>query len=294
MNANLIKMNKTYLTNGKQLSFEKAQVMAIINITPDSFYDGGKFSSVTDIIKDAEMKIHEGATIIDIGAASSRPNAMAISVKDEIIRLREPLMKLRKEFPKIFISIDTYLADVAEFAIDLGADIINDISGSQMDKSMLDVVAKHQIVYVLMHMQGTPQNMQKNPSYDDVVKDISMFYTSKIEQCKNLGFDKLIMDVGFGFGKTVEHNYQLLKHLNDFTSFDYPLLVGLSRKSMINKVIHTSPVTALNGTTVLNTIALQNGAKILRVHDVKEAKQAVDLFEFYKSVDVNNTSSLLQ
>ncbi len=284
MHANLIKMSKTYLTNGKQLSFEKAQVMAIINITPDSFYDGGKFSSVTDIIKDAEMKIHEGATIIDIGAASSRPNALAISVKDEIIRLREPLMKLRKEFPKIFISIDTYLADVAEFAIDLGDDIINDISGSQIDKSMLDVVSKHQIAYVLMHMQGTPQNMQKNPSYDDVVKDISMFYTSKIEQCKNLGFDKLIIDVGFGFGKTVEHNYQLLKHLNEFTLFDYPLLAGLSRKSMINKVIHTSPVTALNGTTVLNTIALQNGAKILRVHDVKEAKQAVDLFEFYKSV----------
>jgi dihydropteroate synthase len=284
VHANLIKMSKTYLTNGKQLSFEKAQVMAIINITPDSFYDGGKFSSVTDIIKDAEMKIHEGATIIDIGAASSRSNALAISVKDEIIRLREPLMKLRKEFPKIFISIDTYLADVAEFAIDLGADIINDISGSQMDKSMLDVVSKHQIAYVLMHMQGTPQNMQKNPSYDDVVKDISMFYTSKIEQCKNLGFDKLIIDVGFGFGKTVEHNYQLLKHLNEFTLFDYPLLAGLSRKSMINKVIHTSPVTALNGTTVLNTIALQNGAKILRVHDVKEAKQAVDLFEFYKSV----------
>jgi dihydropteroate synthase len=277
-------MSKTYLTNGKQLSFEKAQVMAIINITPDSFYDGGKFSSVTDIIKDAEMKIHEGATIIDIGAASSRPNAIAISAKDEIIRLREPLMKLRKEFPEIFISIDTYLADVAEFAIDLGADIINDISGSQMDKSMLDVVAKHQIAYVLMHMQGTPQNMQKNPSYDDVVKDISTFYTSKIEQCKSLGFDKLIIDVGFGFGKTVEHNYQLLKHLNEFIVFDYPLLVGLSRKSMINKVIHTSPVTALNGTTVLNTIALQNGAKILRVHDIKEAKQAVDLFEFYKSV----------
>ena len=284
MNANLIKMSKTYLTNGKQLSFEKAQVMAIINITPDSFYDGGKFSSVTDIIKDAEMKIHEGATIIDIGAASSRPNAIAISAKDEIIRLREPLMKLRKEFPEIFISIDTYLADVAEFAIDLGADIINDISGSQMDQSMLDVVAKHQIAYVLMHMQGTPQNMQKNPSYDDVVKDISTFYTSKIEQCKSLGFDKLIIDVGFGFGKTVEHNYQLLKHLNEFIVFDYPLLVGLSRKSMINKVIHTSPVTALNGTTVLNTIALQNGAKILRVHDIKEAKQAVDLFEFYKRV----------
>lgn len=275
-------MTKTYLTNGKQLSFEKAQVMAIINITPDSFYDGGKFSSVTDIVKDAEMKIMEGATIIDIGAASSRPNATLIPVKDEIFRLREPLIKLRKEFPKIFISIDTYLSEVAEFAIDLGADIINDISGSQMDKSMLEVVAKHQIAYVLMHMQGTPQNMQRNPTYNDVVKEISDYYVSKIEESKSLGFEKLILDVGFGFGKTVEHNYQLLKHLNEFAKFEYPLLVGLSRKSMINKVIQTSPVTALNGTTVLNTIALQNGAKILRVHDVKEAKQAVDLFEFYK------------
>jgi dihydropteroate synthase len=275
-------MNKTYLTNGKQLSFEKAQVMAIINITPDSFYDGGKFSSVTDIVKDAEIKINEGATIIDIGAASSRPNSVAVSVKDEMIRLREPLIKLRKEFPRIFISIDTYLSEVAEFAIDLGADIINDISGSQMDKSMLDLVAKHQIAYVLMHMQGTPQNMQKNPQYTNVVKDISDFYISKIEQANSLGFDKLILDVGFGFGKTVEHNFQLLKHLGEFTTFGYPILAGLSRKSMINKIINTSPVTALNGTTVLNTLALQGGAKILRVHDVKEAKQAVDLFEFYK------------
>ncbi len=277
-------MNKTYLTNGKQLSFKKAQVMAIINITPDSFYDGGKFSSVTDIVKDAEMKIMEGATIIDIGAASSRPNAIAVSVKDEIIRLREPLIKLRKEFPKIFISVDTYLSEVAEFAIDLGADIINDISGGQLDNKMIDVVSKHQIAYVLMHMQGTPQNMQKNPNYENVVKDIHAYYEAKLEHCKSVGFNKLILDVGFGFGKTVEHNFELLKYLNEFTSFDYPLLVGLSRKSMINKVIHTSPVTALNGTTVLNTLALQNGAKILRVHDVKEAKQAVDLFEFYKSV----------
>ena len=279
-------MNKTYLTNGKQLSFEKAQVMAIINITPDSFYDGGKFSSVTDIIKDAETKIMEGATIIDIGAASSRPNAMAVSVKDEMIRLREPLIKLRKEFPKIFISVDTYLSEVAEFAIDLGADIINDISGGQLDNKMIDVVSKHQIVYVLMHMKGTPQNMQKNPSYDNVVKDIYAYFEAKLEHCKSVGFDKLILDVGFGFGKTVEHNYELLKHLKEFTSFDYPLLVGLSRKSMIHKIIHTSPVSALNGTTVLNTLALQNGAKILRVHDVKEAKQAIDLFEFYKSVSL--------
>lgn len=284
MHANLTKMTKTYLTNGKQLSFEKAQVMAIINITPDSFYDGGKFSSVTDIIKDAEMKIHEGATIIDIGAASSRPKAVSVTVKDEIFRLREPLTKLRKEFPKMLISIDTYLSEVAEFAIDLGADIINDISGGELDSKMIDVVAKHQIAYVLMHMQGTPQNMQLNPSYENVVKELGDFYKSKIADCQSKGFEKLIIDVGFGFGKTVEHNYELLKHLHDFTEFGFPILAGLSRKSMINKVIHTSPVTALNGTTVLNTIALQNGANILRVHDVKEAKQAVDLYEFYKSV----------
>ena len=284
MHANLTKMTKTYLTNGKQLSFEKAQVMAIINITPDSFYDGGKFSSVTDIIKDAEMKIHEGATIIDIGAASSRPKAPSVSVKDEIFRLREPLTKLRKEFPKMLISIDTYLSEVAEFAIDLGADIINDISGGELDSKMIDVVAKHQIAYVLMHMQGTPQNMQLNPTYENVVKELGDFYKSKIADCQSKGFEKLIIDVGFGFGKTVEHNYELLKHLREFTEFGFPILAGLSRKSMINKVIHTSPVTALNGTTVLNTIALQNGANILRVHDVKEAKQAIDLFEFYKAV----------
>lgn len=284
MYANLTKMTKTYLTNGKQLSFEKAQVMAIINITPDSFYDGGKFSSVTDIIKDAEAKINAGATIIDVGAASSRPKAPSVSVKDEIFRLREPLTKLRKEFPKMLISVDTYLSEVAEFAIDLGADIINDISGGELDDKMLDVVAMHQIAYVLMHMQGTPQNMQLNPTYDNVVKELGEFYKSKITDCQIKGFDKLIIDVGFGFGKTVEHNYELLKHLHDFTEFGFPILAGLSRKSMINKVIHTSPVTALNGTTVLNTIALQNGAKILRVHDVKEAKQAVDLFEFYKAV----------
>lgn len=277
-------MYKTYSTNGKQLSFEKAQVMAIINITPDSFYDGGKFSSVTDIIKDAETKMYQGATILDVGAASSRPKALSVSVKDEIFRLREPLTKLRKEFPKMLISIDTYLSEVAQFGIDHGADIINDISGGELDDKMIDVVAKHQIAYVLMHMQGTPQNMQTDPSYENIVKELSDFYKGKIEYCKTKGFDKLIIDVGFGFGKTVEHNYELLKHLADFAGFGFPILVGLSRKSMINRVIHTSPVTALNGTTVLNTIALQNGAKILRVHDVKEAKQAIDLFEFYKSV----------
>lgn len=279
-----MKMTKTYLTNGKQLSFEKAQVMAIINVTPDSFYDGGKFSSVFDIVKDAEMKISEGATMIDIGAASSRPESIQISPSDEIKRLKEPLRQLRKEFPDVLISIDTYYSEVANFTIDLGADIINDISGGNMDDNMLAVVAKHQIVYVIMHMLGTPQTMQINPFYQNVVEEVKTFYRNKIEACEQRGFDKLIIDLGFGFGKTLEHNYVLLKQMNEFTEFGLPILAGLSRKSMINKVIHTSPVTALNGTTVLNTLALQNGANILRVHDVKEAKQAIDLFEFYKGV----------
>ena len=277
-------MYKPYLTNGKQLSFEKAQVMAIVNITPDSFYDGGKFSSVSDIIKDVERKIKEGATIIDVGAVSSKPNGNEVSVKDELVRLKQPLILIRKEFPNIILSVDTYLASVAEFAIDMGADMINDISGGELDKEMIDVIAKHQIAYIMMHMQGTPQNMQHNPVYDHVTNDVFEFLKQKTDAFQKRGVEKLIIDVGFGFGKTVEHNYQLLKDFKKFDSLNYPILVGLSRKSMINKIIHTTPETALTGTIVLNTIALQNGAKILRVHDVKEAKQAIDLFEYYKSV----------
>lgn len=278
-------MYKTYLTNGKQLSFNKPHVMAIINLTPDSFYDGGKFSSVTDVIKDADEKIKQGATIIDIGAVSSKPDAKAVSAKDEKVRLLEPLKHLRKEFPHIIISVDTYLAEVADMAISLGADIINDISGGTLDDKMIDLVEKNDIPYIMMHMQGTPQTMQENPTYKNVVTEINSFFEAAINTCKSKGFDKLILDVGFGFGKTLEHNYQLLKHLKEFKSFELPLLVGLSRKSMVNKIIHTNPNTALNGTTVLNTFALNNGASILRVHDVKEAKQAIDLWSFYDSVD---------
>jgi dihydropteroate synthase len=278
-------MYKTYLTNGKQLSFNKPQVMAIINVTPDSFYDGGKFSSLSDIIKDADEKIRQGATIIDIGAASSKPDAKPLTAKEEMLRLAESLSQLRKEFPHVFISVDTCLAEVADMAISLGADIINDISGGVLDDNMIDVVAKNDIPYVMMHMQGTPQTMQQNPTYQDVVTDVKSFFENTIDSCKNKGFEKLIIDVGFGFGKSVEHNYQLLKHLEEFKSFECPLLVGFSRKSMINKVIHTNPNTALNGTTVLNTLALSHGASILRVHDVKEAQQAIDLWSFYNSVD---------
>jgi dihydropteroate synthase len=277
-------MYKPYLTNGKQLSFEKAHVMAIVNITPDSFYDGGRFSSVSDIIKDVERKIKDGATIIDVGAVSSKPNGNEVSVKDELVRLKQPLILIRKEFPKIILSVDTYLASVAEFAIDMGADMINDISGGELDENMIEVIAKHQIAYIMMHMQGTPQNMQQNPTYDHVTNDVFEFLKQKTDAFQKRGVEKLIIDMGFGFGKTVKHNYQLLKDLKEFNALNYPILVGLSRKSMINKIIHTTPETALTGTIVLNTIALQNGAKILRVHDVKEAKQAIDLFEYYQSV----------
>lgn len=276
-------MYESYLTNGKQLSFEKAQVMAVINMTPDSFYDGGKYSSVTDIIKDAEMKVGEGAAIIDLGAMSSRPGAVEISEEEEIKRLKEPLKELRSHFPNVFISVDTYRSKVAEQAINLGADIINDISGGQLDDRMMETVAKHNVVYILMHMQGKPQTMQLAPHYHDVVKEVGNFFKEKISLYEHLGFDKLILDPGFGFGKSTEHNYKLLKELKTFADLGYPVLAGVSRKAMINKVIHTSPVTALNGTTVLNTIALLNGAKLLRVHDVKEARQAIDLFEFYNN-----------
>lgn len=277
-------MYESYLTNGKQLSFDKAQVMAVINLTPDSFYDGGKFSSVADVLRDAEMKIQEGATILDLGAASSRPGAAEVSAAEEIGRLKEPLRELRTHFPHTFISVDTYRAEVADFAIHSGADIINDISGGNLDAAMLPLIAKSQVVYILMHMQETPQTMQHNPHYTDVVAEVATFFREKREVCERLGIHKLILDPGFGFGKSLEHNYLLLKHLKHMTELGYPVLSGISRKAMVNKVLHTSPVTALTGTTVLNTLALNNGAKIIRVHDVKEARQAVDLLEFYNSV----------
>ncbi len=258
--------------------------MAIVNITPDSFYDGGKYDSITDILRDVEEKVKQGASIIDIGAASSRPNAKEISEEEEWQRLAEVLQTLRKNFPAIFISIDTYRASIAEKSANLGADIINDISGGNIDNHMFGTIAKLNIPYILMHMKGTPQNMQHSPKYEDATKEVYQEFETKINQFKSLNFNKLILDPGFGFGKTLEHNYQLLKNIKNFKQLGCPVLAGISRKSMINKVIGTNPVTALNGTTVLNTVALLNGANILRVHDVAEAKQAIELVEYYKSV----------
>jgi len=272
-----------YTYNGKTLTFTKPLVMAIVNLTPDSFYDGAKFDTTADVLNDVEEKIKLGADIIDIGAASSRPNAIEISEEEEWQRLEKSLIEIRKKFPGIFISIDTYRSSIAKKSADLGADIINDISVGNLDPQMFEIVAKLGIPYVLMHMQGTPQTMQQNPNYTNVVSEIKTEFEEKILAFKKLNFHKLILDVGFGFGKTTQHNYQLLKQLNKFNGLGFPILAGLSRKGMINKVINTNPVTALNGTTVLNTIALLNGANILRVHDVTEAKQVIELVEFYKN-----------
>lgn len=272
-----------YSCNGKIIKFNKPLIMSIVNITPDSFYDGGRYDSESDVLKDVEDKINSGANIIDIGASSTRPNSDEITEKEEWQRLKGVLISVRANFPDILLSVDTYRASVAKKSAEHGIDIINDISGGNLDSLMFKTVADLNIPYILMHIQGSPKTMQNNPKYLNVVDEVKKDFESKITQLINLGFNKIILDPGFGFGKSLENNYQLLKSLNIFNSFNYPVLAGVSRKSMINRVIGTNPVTALNGTTVLNTIALQNGASILRVHDAFEAKQAIELVEFYKS-----------
>jgi dihydropteroate synthase len=273
-----------YQANQKILNFARPLIMAIVNLTPDSFYDGGKYDSVKDILADINQKIKAGAHIIDIGAASSRPGAKEITEAEEWERLSAALDAIRKEFPKILISIDTYRSSIAKKSADLGADIINDISGGNKDADMFKTVASLDLPYVLMHMKGDPENMQKDPTYENVIREVKTELQAKIQKLEALNFKKIIIDPGFGFGKNLEHNFKLLKNLNELNNLNYPILVGISRKSMVNKIIHTSPVTALNGTTVLHTIALLNGAKMLRVHDVNEVKQAIELVEYYKNV----------
>jgi dihydropteroate synthase len=264
---------------GKILNLQHPIVMGILNITPDSFYDGGKNNSETTVLKKVEQMLVEGASIIDIGATSTKPGAKLVSQEEEILRLLPVLKIVINQFPEIIISIDTFRSYVAEMAIKEGAAIINDVSGGEMDEKMFETIARLNVPYILMHMQGTPQTMQQNPEYKDVVKEIIFILSGKVEKLKQLGVKDIIIDPGFGFGKTVAHNYQLLKNLNCFIFFDLPILVGVSRKSMINKVLNVKPNEALNATSVLNTIALINGVDILRVHDVKEAVEAIKLVE---------------
>ncbi len=271
--------------NGKLLDLSCTQVMGILNVTPDSFYSGCRAQTEKDIADRARQILEEGASIIDIGAYSSRPNAEHITAEEELNRLRPALEILNKNHPDAVISVDTFRATVAEACVkEYGVAIINDISAGEMDEKMFDVVAKLQVPYIMMHMQGTPQDMQLTPHYDNLLKDVFLYFAKKVQLLRDRGLNDIILDPGFGFGKTVEHNYELLNHLDEFRVFELPLLVGVSRKSMIYKLLDITSEEALNGTTVVNTIAIEKGADILRVHDVKEAMQAVKIVQKCKMI----------
>lgn len=262
---------------GNLIDISAPKVMGILNLTPDSFYDGGLLKTDQLILGKVEKMLIEGATFIDIGAYSSRPNAIHISEDEELNRLLPVLTLLLKEFPEILISIDTFRSKVASKSIAIGACMINDISAGTMDQKMFNTIAEHQVPYILMHMKGTPQTMQQNPKYDDILKEVLFYFSKKLLQLRQLGVNDLLIDVGFGFGKTIEHNYQLLQHLDYFNQLNVPILSGLSRKSMLYKPLNTSANEALNATSIANTIALLKGTSILRVHDVKEAVETVKI-----------------
>jgi dihydropteroate synthase len=269
---------------GKIHGFTRPCVMGILNLTPDSFYGPSRVESERDIISKAEKMIAEGAEILDIGAESTRPGASPLDVSEELKRLIPFISLIRKEFPETLISVDTYKAKVAAEAVDKGADIINDISGGTLDEEMFKAVAQLKVPYILTHIQGNPQNMQQSPYYDNIVIEVIDYFAKKTEQLKTIGVSDIILDPGFGFGKNLEHNYILLNKLEHLKVLGYPVIAGVSRKRMINQVIGSTPDTALNGTTVVNTIALLNGAEILRVHDVKEATEAVKIITFAKNL----------
>jgi len=270
--------------NGKIVSLEKPVVMGILNITADSFYDGAKFDTEKTWLAQTEKMLKEGAAIIDIGAVSTRPGSEEIAEDKELERLLPALYSIQKHFPEAILSVDTYRSKVAEIAISKGAFMINDISGGTFDEKMFGTVARLKAPYIIMHIKGTPKNMQINPHYKNVVKEIKDFFFGQLEKLATLGVtDNIILDPGFGFGKTLEDNYKILSGLKSFIELGHPVMAGVSRKSMINKVLKTSPAEAMNGTTVLNTIALVNGANILRVHDVKEAMEAVRLVKAYEN-----------
>jgi dihydropteroate synthase len=264
---------------GTLIDLTAPKVMGILNITPDSFYDGGKYKNESEILNQVEKMLLDGATFIDVGAYSSRPGAQHISEEEELKRSIPVIRLLLQHFPEIIISVDTFRSKVAKETIHAGAALINDISGGKMDAQMFATVANLQVPYILMHMLGTPQNMQRNPVYSDVTKEIISFFAAQIHQLHQLKLNDVLIDVGFGFGKTIDHNFELLKNLALFKSLDAPILTGISRKSMLYKTLDISAQEALNATTSANTIALLNGASILRVHDVKEAVEAVKIVQ---------------
>ena len=267
---------------GNLIDLATPKVMGILNITPNSFYDGGKFQEESVVLNQVEKMLNEGATFIDIGAYSSKPNAEFVSEEEELQRILPVVQQIIKQFPDVIVSIDTFRAEVAKQCVLNGAALINDISAGHLDEKMLPTIAELQVPYIMMHMKGNSQTMQSLTHYDDIVKEMIYYFSERIFEARKLGINDLIVDPGFGFAKTLEQNYEVMQKLDIFKQLDLPLLVGISRKSMIYKTLETSAQEALNGTTFLNAIALEKGANILRVHDVKEAVECVKLFEKLK------------
>lgn len=266
--------------NGRLLDLSSPCVMGILNITPDSFYAGSRMQTEAEIARRTEQILQEGAAIIDVGAYSSRSNAEHVSAREEMERLRGGLEMLRRVAPDAVVSVDTFRADVARMCVEeYGVAMINDIAAGEMDADMFRTVADLKVPYIMMHMQGTPQNMQQHPHYENLMREVCLYFAQKVAQLRELGVKDIILDPGFGFGKTLDHNYELLAHLEEFRLFELPLLVGVSRKSMIYKLLDTTPQEALNGTTVIDTICLLKGADILRVHDVRPAVETVRIVE---------------
>ena len=279
-------MKDTYLLdnysinlNGNLLNLNTPVIMSILNTTPDSFFDGGNYNSLEKALKKVENDLELGATIIDIGGYSTRPNGSEVSLETEIQRTVPFIEEIIKRFPKVNLSIDTFRSKVASLALQAGAVMINDVSAWNIDNEMIDVVSKHKVPYVLMHMKGNPNTMQHQPYYDNIIKDIIKFLIKKIDILESKGLKDIIIDPGFGFGKTIDHNFSILANLNSFKVLNLPILVGLSHKSMIYNILNTSKLETINGTTALNMYSLSKGAKILRVHNVKQAMECIKLNE---------------
>ncbi|ELY2018170.1 dihydropteroate synthase [Flavobacterium psychrophilum] len=273
---------------GQLIDLSTPKVMGILNVTPDSFYDGGRFVSEKNVLIQVENMLQDGANFIDIGGQSSKPKAAIVSIDEELKRVVSIVDLILKKFPETMISIDTFNSKVAQIAVENGAAIINDISAGNLDDNMFETIAKLQVPYIMMHMRGTPQTMQEMTNYDDLLKDILFYFSEKVAKARSFGINDLIIDPGFGFAKTLEQNFELLNKLELFEMFELPILVGVSRKSMIYKTLETTPENALNGTSVLNTIALTKGGNILRVHDVKEAVECVKLYnQLHKFAQIN-------
>lgn len=274
---------------GRLLVVDKPLVMGIINTTPDSFYSESRQENLDTVLAKAEIMIEEGATILDVGGQSTRPGSEKLTEEEEIKRVIDPIAAINKSFPEIVISIDTYYSNVAKMAVEAGASVVNDISAGSIDSKMIRTVAALKVPYVLMHMQGTPQTMQQQPMYENVTREVLDFLIKKVNDLHHSGITDIIVDPGFGFGKTIAHNFELLRNLPVFKMLNCPLLLGISRKSTIYKTLETTTEKSLNGTTVLHTIGLLNGASILRVHDVREGMEAIKLVDAYKQAA--NTSS---